>query len=45
MWLISNKMVNIGTFRTALKAMEKNYKNMSAKIYNFSTLQKYKDEV
>ena len=33
-------MVNAGTFRAALKAMEKNSKNMSSKIYNFSTMQK-----
>jgi hypothetical protein len=32
-------MVNAGTFRTALKAGEKNSKNMSSKIYNFSTMQ------
>jgi hypothetical protein len=27
------------TFRTAIKAVEKNAENMSLKIYNFSTLQ------
>jgi hypothetical protein len=29
-------MVNDGTFRTALKAVEKNSKIMGSKIYNFS---------
>jgi hypothetical protein len=32
-------MVNTRAFRTAFKAVEK----MSSKIYNFSTMQKYKD--
>jgi len=36
-------MVNPETFRTDLQALEKNSKNMSLKIYNFSTLHKYKD--
>ena len=36
-------MVNTVTFRTALKAVEKSFQNMSLKIYNFSTMQKYKD--
>jgi hypothetical protein len=32
-------MVNTGTFRTALKSVgKKNSKNMSSKIYNFSTM-------
>jgi hypothetical protein len=35
-------MVNTGNFRTALKAVEKNSKNMSSEICNFSTMQKYK---
>jgi len=34
------KMVNVRTFRIAIKAMEKNSKNMNSKIYNFSTMQK-----
>jgi hypothetical protein len=38
-------MVNAGTFRTALKAMEKNSKNRSSTIHNFSTMQKYKDAI
>ena len=33
-------MVNAGTFRTALKAMGKNSKNTSLKIYDFSAMQK-----
>ena len=33
-------MVNTGTFRTALKAVEKNSKNMSSKIYNLSIMQR-----
>ena len=33
-------MITSGTFRTALKAVEKNSKNMSLKIYNFSAMQK-----
>jgi hypothetical protein len=33
-------MVNPGTFRTTLKAMGKNSKYMSLKIYNFSTMEK-----
>jgi hypothetical protein len=32
-------------FRTALKAVEKNSKSMSSKIYNFSTMQKCKDVI
>jgi hypothetical protein len=36
-------MLNADTFRTALKAIGKNSENMSPGIYNFSTLQKYKD--
>ena len=32
-------MVNTVTFSTALKAVGKNSKNMSSKIYNFSTMQ------
>ena len=39
------KIINTVTFRTALKAVEKNSKNMSLKIYNFSTMQKYKDVI
>jgi len=31
-------MVKAGTFRTALKAVGKNSKNMSSKIYNFSKI-------
>ena len=38
-------MENAGPFRIALKAMEKNFKTMSSKIYNFSTMQKYKDAI
>ena len=37
---VSVKMVNTRTFRSALKAVEKNSKNMNSKIYNFSTMQK-----
>jgi hypothetical protein len=37
-------MLNIGTFRTALKAVGKNSKNMRSKIYNFSTLQNIKKQ-
>jgi hypothetical protein len=33
-------MVNARTFGTALKAVGKNSKNISLKIYNFSTMQK-----
>jgi hypothetical protein len=33
-------MVNAGTFRTALKAVDKNSKMVSLKIYNFSTIHK-----
>ena len=40
MWLCLNKMINVGTFRTVLKAMEKYSKHVSSKIYNFSTMQK-----
>jgi hypothetical protein len=29
--------------RTAVKAVEKNTKNLSSKVYTFSTIQKYKD--
>jgi hypothetical protein len=36
---ISAKWENAVTFRTALKAVGKNYKNMSSKIYSFSTMQ------
>jgi hypothetical protein len=32
-------MVNAGTFRTALKVVEKNSKNLSSKIHSFSTMQ------
>jgi hypothetical protein len=32
-------MVNAETFKTALKAVGKNSKHMSLKIYNFSTMQ------
>ena len=35
----SAKMVNAVTFRTALKAVEKNSGNVSSKLYNFSTIQ------
>lgn len=31
--------LNIVTFRTALRAVGKNSKNVSSKIYNFSTMQ------
>jgi hypothetical protein len=41
---MSHKMLNIGTFRTALKAVGKNSKNMRSKIYNFSTLQNIKKQ-
>jgi hypothetical protein len=33
-------MVSLGTFKTTLKAVEKNPKNMSSKIYNFSKRKK-----
>jgi hypothetical protein len=36
-------MVNTEIFRTALKAVGKNSENMSSKICNLSTMQKYKD--
>jgi hypothetical protein len=36
-------MVNTGTFRTALKARGKGSKYK--KIYNFSTIQTYKDAI
>jgi hypothetical protein len=32
-------MINAGTFRIALKAMEKNSKNMCSKVHKFSTMQ------
>ena len=32
-------MLNIWTFRTVPKAVEKNSENMSSKVYNFSTMQ------
>ena len=32
-------MVNIHPIRLALKAVGKNYENMSSKIHNFSTMQ------
>jgi hypothetical protein len=35
-------MVTAGTFRTALKTVDKNSKNMSSKRYNFSTMQEMK---
>jgi hypothetical protein len=39
-------MVNAGTFRTALKAVENTaLKDMSSEIYNFSTMQKHKDAI
>jgi hypothetical protein len=33
-------MVSAGSIGTALKAVGKNSKSMSSKIYNFSTMQK-----
>ena len=36
---VCNKMVSAGTFRTTLKAVKRSSKNMSSKIYNFSTMQ------
>jgi hypothetical protein len=33
-------MANTAPFRSALRAVEKNSKNMSSKIYNFSTWKK-----
>ena len=38
---VLSKMVNVMTFRTALKAVGKNSKNVSSKIYkqDFSTMQ------
>jgi hypothetical protein len=33
-------MVNTGTFSTAFKARGKNFRYISLKIYNFSTMQK-----
>lgn len=39
---VSAKMVNPETFRTDLKAVKRNSKNVSSKIH-FSTMQKYKD--
>ena len=44
-WLCLSKMLNSGAFRTALRAVEKNSKTMSLKIYNSSTMQKYKDAI
>jgi len=38
-------MINSGTFRAALTGVGKNSENMSLKIYSFSTMQKYKDEI
>jgi hypothetical protein len=38
-------MINAGTFGTVLNAMGKSSKYMSSKIYNFSTMQKYKDAI
>jgi hypothetical protein len=38
-------MINSGTFRTALKAMEKNSKNKSSKYVIFQLYEKYKDEI
>lgn len=35
---VFNKMVNAEIFGTAPKAVEKNPKNMSSKIYDFSTM-------
>jgi hypothetical protein len=37
-------MVNAGTFRRALKAVDKNSKNMSFILYNLSTA-KHKDAI
>jgi hypothetical protein len=34
------KNVKQWDFKTALKAVDKNSKNLSSKIYNFSTMQK-----
>jgi hypothetical protein len=42
---VSAKMGNTETFRAALNAAERNSKNLSSKIYNFSTMQKYKDTI
>jgi hypothetical protein len=36
------KMVNAGTFRTALRAMGKSSKYMTLKVYNFLTMQNIK---
>ena len=36
---VSVKMVNTRTFRSALKAVEKNSENMGSKLYNLSTMQ------
>jgi hypothetical protein len=36
MWL--SKMANVGIFRTGLKAVEKNSKDINSKIYIFSTV-------
>jgi hypothetical protein len=38
-------MINAETFRTNLKAVEKNPEIMSSRIYNFSTIRKYKDAI
>jgi hypothetical protein len=35
-------MVNAGTFMRALKAVERDSKNTSSKVYNFSTMQNIK---
>jgi hypothetical protein len=45
MWLCLCKMVNTGTLRTALEAMGKSSKYGNLKIYNFLTIQKYKDAI
>jgi hypothetical protein len=41
-WLyLRKKTVNIGTFRTTLKAMGKNSKYRSSKIYSFNYAKQY----
>jgi hypothetical protein len=39
------KMVNTVTFKTAPKAVGNKSNNMSSKIYNFSTMQKYMNAI
>jgi hypothetical protein len=38
-------MVNTRNFRAVLKPVERKSKNMSSKIYNSFTMQKFKDKI